>query len=71
MKNIIKKTNEYINNSPIGHLHNKEAVAQKILFKNLSLVNILEYKKEFKKTKREVIALLEYGKNINYYTEGV
>jgi hypothetical protein len=69
MKNLITKTNEFIKNSPIQQ--NKEAVAQNILFANLSLANILEYKKEFKKTKREVIYLLEYGKNINYYTEGV
>ena len=69
MKNLIKKTNEYIKKSPVEQ--NKEAVAQEVLFANLSLSNILEYKKEFKKTKREVISLLEYGKSINYYTEGV
>lgn len=69
MINLIEETEKYIKNSPISNLHNKEGIAQAILFKNLTLSNILEYKREFKKTKREIISLLEYGKNINFYTE--
>lgn len=69
MINLIEETEKYVKNSPISNLQNKEGVAQAILFKNLSLSTIFQYKREFGKTKKEIISLLEYGRDINFYSE--
>jgi hypothetical protein len=68
MKNLMEKTNSYISNSPIKELLNKEEIAFEVLKKWHTISNILEYKKQFSKSKREMMFLLEYAKEINFYT---
>jgi hypothetical protein len=68
MKNLMEETNNYIANSPIKELLNKEEVAYEVLKKWTTIENILEYKKQFNKTKGQMIFLLEYAKEINFYT---